>query len=820
MVACLLLLGCSGSGSTVTEIASNPQSAADSTQDTTPVDASTGIFNIPPPSELREVSYEEEDLFRTGSDYIELIPGQRFEVSEDNMIFTPDWDKAAPDNAGLSLVNYAFYMDGYDRDESLRFSWAQNGSSYRDGWVGIANWFDDSWNWYRLPEGDVMAADFNGVLRAEDRNMVITVLFIGDETWEMEYVRVGAPPGAPEPPENLVASQADYLDQISLSWDAPFGATGYLVYRDNQEEPIATLGDVTTYDDIGLGDRASHFYWVIATNEFGPSGFSERAEGWCAACLPPTDVEASDGLYVDRITVTWTKSESADGYQVFKDTLELPVATLGDVDTWDDMTVVDTGSHDYKIRGFNVDGYSKFSPKDSGYLGSPIPPVPPTNLQATDGLHLDRVELTWTKADDTIGYEIYRDLQVAPIAQVGDIDTWDDTTLVDTSEHTYWLKSINASGTSDFSNGDVGYLAACSPPTNVQATDGEYYDKIVITWDKSADAEGYKVYRDSKYVPPIATLGDVDTYDDTTIVDTGNHRYWVKGYTATGDSAFSLSDYGYMREIVVPDPPTNVQASDGTFDDRIQVTWDPVGDAQFYKIYRDILVEPLATVYDTTYDDTNLANYDTHEYWVLAGNSVGESDLSESDTGYMGTPSNPPSPPTNLQATDGEYNDKIRLTWTGSAGATGYKIYRDEQITPIDTVENVTSYDDTTVTDFDVHTYWVVAVNIAGDSGFSDPDTGYKTTEGLPPDPPTNLQASDGDYPTFIRLTWTKSDGASYYQIFRDLTVSPIETVGDVDTWDDTGIADDDVHTYWVKASDGTLVSGLSDPDTGYRGST
>jgi len=681
LVACVLL-GCTSGGSMVTQVVETQQPSTGQPQQQAPA-VDPGLFSIPAPSEIKGISYTEEDLFRIGSDYVEELTPQLFTVSGDNMLFTPDWDRATPVNANLSFVNYAFMMDGYDRDSTLRFSWAQTGTNFRDGWVGIANWNLDRWDWYKLPEGDVMAADFDGCFRATDSNMVITVLFIGHDIWELEDCRVGAPPGAPVPPTNLTASQSDYLNQITITWDQPFGATDYIIYRDNQEDPIATVGDVDTYDDTTLTDLAPHTYWVIASNEFGPSGFSDSVIGWCASCIPPTDVEASDGLYVDHVEVTWTAEESADGYEIFRDEEPSAVAVVGDVESWSDFGVVDTGNHWYKIRSFNTVGFSKFSGSDAGFLGSPIPPLAPTNLQATDGTHIDRVELTWTKADDTIGYEIYRDLQALPIETVGDVDTWNDTTLIDNLEHTYWLKSINASGTSDFSMPDIGHLAACDPPTNVQATDGEYTTKIVITWTKSADAEGYKVFRDSQLSPPVATLGDVDTYDDLTIVDTGNHTYWVKGYISTGDSAFSEPDVGFMREIAIPTIPQNLVASDGTHTDKVEVTWDVVEDAAEYEVFRDLQVAPIATVYTNSFDDTTLTNYDPHEYWVRAKNSMGTSDFSDSDTGYMGTPTDPPEAPTNLQASDGTHNDKVVLTWNASASATGYKIYRDSQTTPI-----------------------------------------------------------------------------------------------------------------------------------------
>ena len=115
-----------------------------------------------------------------------------------------------------------------------------------------------------------------------------------------------------------------------------------------------------------------------------------------------------------------------------------------------------------------------------------------------------------------------------------------------------------------------------------------------------------------------------------------------------------------------------------------------------------------------------------------------------------------------------------------------------------------------------------------------------------PPDPPTNVQATDGVYTDKVRITWTKSTGATGYQVYRDGVA--LGWLGDVATFDDTGagapsitpgsaIASDGVyvahvalslsgqsanngatHTYKVKAKNAAGESGYSGTNTGYRG--
>lgn len=54
------------------------------------------------------------------------------------------------------------------------------------------------------------------------------------------------------------------------------------------------------------------------------------------------------------------------------------------------------------------------------------PPAAPTSVAATDGLHTDKVVVTWTKSDNATGYYVLRD-SVDVSGLLGDVATYDDT---------------------------------------------------------------------------------------------------------------------------------------------------------------------------------------------------------------------------------------------------------------------------------------------------------------------------------------------------------------------------------------------------------
>jgi len=82
--------------------------------------------------------------------------------------------------------------------------------------------------------------------------------------------------------------------------------------------------------------------------------------------------------------------------------------------------------------------------------------------------------------------------------------------------------------------------------------------------------------------------------------------------------------------------------------------------------------------------------------------------------------------------------------------------------------------------------------------------------------PPRNVQASDGEYESSIRVTWTSSEAATGYVIYRDWEDNKVGQTGAVDWWVDAALADDLEHIYWVRAIDGTEESQLSMSDTGF----
>jgi fibronectin type 3 domain-containing protein len=194
-------------------------------------------------------------------------------------------------------------------------------------------------------------------------------------------------------------------------------------------------------------------------------------------------------------------------------------------------------------------------------------------------------------------------------------------------------------------------------------------------------------------------------------------------------------------------PPTGVSASDGTYTNRVVVTWNSVVDADSYQVWRNTSnatnsASRIVTTAATTYADTTADPGRTYYYWVKTVNQTGTSGFSASDTGYV--LDNTPSAPTNLRLTVVS-SSRIDLAWTDNAdNETGFRIERAtasagpwSQLGAV--TANVTAYSSTGLVACSEYFYRVKAYNSDADSEYSSVASASTTGCLPPPNSPGNL---------------------------------------------------------------------------------
>lgn len=222
-------------------------------------------------------------------------------------------------------------------------------------------------------------------------------------------------------------------------------------------------------------------------------------------------------------------------------------------------------------------------------------------------------------------------------------------------------------------------------------------------------------------------------------------KIYGKGQTGPWNwaSGYGLDTPWESKDDCVPIPkvPANVQATKGTYSDKVRVNWKPVATGQkiTYQIFRctstskgscslEDRFSKEVTSSDKTvifYDDTATSLGETYYYCVNACNDTGCSNLSAFHVGYL---MRIPSAPKGVGASDGTYSGKVRVNWTKVAKATSYQVFRCGS----DSTDSCGSgyetssrpYDDTGVIPGITYYYRVKACNDAGCSGFSNANAG------------------------------------------------------------------------------------------------
>jgi hypothetical protein len=188
----------------------------------------------------------------------------------------------------------------------------------------------------------------------------------------------GTAPAVPAAPTNLAATAGNA--QVSLTWTASTGATGYKVYRGMTASSLTLLQNVggTSLTNSGLMNGTTYYYQVTAVNAAGESGKSNQASATPQAPVTvpaaPTNLTATAGNA--QVSLTWTASTGAAGYNVYRGTTASSLTLLqGTSSTSFTNTVLSNGTtYYYQVTAVNAAGESGKSNQASA-----TPLAPPSN---------------------------------------------------------------------------------------------------------------------------------------------------------------------------------------------------------------------------------------------------------------------------------------------------------------------------------------------------------------------------------------------------------------------------------------------------------
>jgi alpha-tubulin suppressor-like RCC1 family protein/fibronectin type 3 domain-containing protein len=307
-----------------------------------------------------------------------------------------------------------------------------------------------------------------------------------------------APPAAA--PTSLTAVPGNA--QVTLSWSAVPGATGYIVRRSTVSGSgyVDLPATTTSLSDTGLVNGTTYFYVVVATNAGGLGPVSaEISAAPVAPPAAPTGLAAAPGD--GQIALSWNAVPGAAFYRVRRSTTN----GSGHVDfsgnTVTGLTFTNTGltngtPYYYVVVASNAGGESLPSAQAGA---TPIaPPAAPTGLAAVPGNA--QVSLSWNAVSGATGYIVQRSTTSGGGYADFPGNTTAETTLVNTgltngTPYYYKVAATNAGGPGPFSAEAAAtpVTPLLPPPNPVRAV--ALNGGAALYWDAVPGATAYKIRR-------------------------------------------------------------------------------------------------------------------------------------------------------------------------------------------------------------------------------------------------------------------------------------------------------------------------------------
>lgn len=602
------------------------------------------------------------------------------------------------------------------------------------------------------------------------------------------------PDTPPDPPIFLSASDGDSSGSVTLNWIPPANATSYLIYRDSQQQWLAELEAVTTWEDTTLDDTQPHTYWVRAANAFGASDFSEPDTGslpfgggapgqgeWWTYAHDRQRTGRSEFTVPDAPQLLWAYEAGSlptspvfgrDGTIYFATQAGRIFAVNPDATTrW----VTDIGS------GTNCD--LTLSEDGVLYIGS----------YADFGRSI-------LHALDTNGDVLWRFARTEQLGQVlgAPLVAPDGTIYFGDTRGEFYRLDPSGNLLGKFEETDPSVTGRMYRGAPAMAADGSVYASATDGRVYAMDAELRRkwFFPTQSYFDNGPVVGD----DGTVFISSG----YGDIYAINPDGTLrwkSIADYGGNDQVVVGAGGTiysaNFTGEIHAFTPDGQLLWsrDSGGNG-------GLAVDATGTLFFVSghYELRALTPAGEDKWSQPVGKFTYQSPVIDSSGRiYVGAgtqllcygaamelPAPPAHAPENVQASDEEFTDYVVVTWDKVPGATNYRVYRDDvdiygHVRGKEVVATVYNSDRWTDTglgkakDFRLRMYWVSATNPYGESQLSEPDTG--SLGRLPADPGPGGWSREGNGPKLQRQSpatgpptdyqknWTNelSDGTSSY---------------------------------------------------------
>ncbi len=300
-----------------------------------------------------------------------------------------------------------------------------------------------------------------------------------------------------------------YAEKVKLTWGKVTGAKGYQVYKkvDGAWKKVATPTG-TSYTVSGLDSATKYEFRVRAYAKAGDKTLYSSYKN----ISKTTTIGKASGLAVSDITestaaLKWNKVKGATSYRVtltntdtnYKRTLTAATNSIK-------LTSLDAlSSYSVKVAALNIE--KNLTGADSAVYTFSTAPATVRSLTAT--LASDTVvNLSWSASFGANGYQVY----YSKVDASGNPTTFEKSSFVTgtacslsnlTPCSTYIFKVVAAvyaeNGTLYSNEALSNKITMPVPKVNSFKATTTGSDTVVLTWARSVNVDGYKLYKDGKY---------------------------------------------------------------------------------------------------------------------------------------------------------------------------------------------------------------------------------------------------------------------------------------------------------------------------------
>jgi parallel beta-helix repeat protein len=371
---------------------------------------------------------------------------------------------------------------------------------------------------------------------------------------------IATPLTTPTEPENLQAVAGDGYVELTWTASANNGSsdiTAYYIFRSNSTGIYATVfGTEFTYNDTLVQNGINYTYHVRAVNAQGESPNSTNATARPEGIpLAPESFLATPGN--GFINLSW--EEPFDGgqpiteYFIYRNGTVGVYMTIAPGTLWFNDTDVTNGvTYNYSISANNSLGESETADLNDVMVGAR--PSPPIILISSITESDSSISFSWIAPLDDGGmpithYVIYKGFDSGVYTEwVANTTalTYTDSFVTNGLTYYYVVTAESAVGESQYSQEvAVVPLGLSDAPTEFTATAFDSY--IILTWKEPFSSGGssitnYKIYKgtSSSDMNILTTLGNVLSYNDSSISVDVTYFYWISAITSVGEGPKTL----------------------------------------------------------------------------------------------------------------------------------------------------------------------------------------------------------------------------------------------------------------------------------------